>query len=69
MHLSDDSDASLLISLIPSKVEGLTEDLTSAPLPRQVVYDHENSSQFDRNFQADAGFSMDADREPEKSLH
>jgi len=47
------------------EVEGLTEDLTSAPLSRQVVYDHESSSQFDRNYQTDAGFSMDADIEPE----
>jgi len=57
----------MVISLIRSKVEGVTEDLTSPPLPREVVYHPENSSQFDQNFQGKAGLSMDVDIEPEDS--
>jgi len=57
--ISDDSDASSLISLVPSKAKGLTEDLTSPPIPRVVLYHPENSSRFDQNL------GMDVDIEPE----
>jgi len=63
--ISDDSDASWLVSLVCSEVEGLTEDLGSRPIPREVVYHSENSSLIDQNFQGEAAFSMDVDIEPE----
>ncbi len=63
--ISDNSDASSLVSLICSEVEGLTEDLASPPIPREVVFHSENSSLFHPNYQAEAEFSMDVDIEPE----
>ena len=63
--ISDDSDASSLVSLVCSEVEGLTEDLASPPIPREVVYHPENSSLFHPNYQAEPEFSMDVDIEPE----
>jgi len=62
---SDDSDASSLVSLVCSEVEGLTKDLASPPIPREVVYHPENSSLFHPNYQAEPEFSMDVDIEPE----
>ena len=62
---SDDSDASSLVSLVCSKVEGLTKDLASPPIPREVVFHPENSSLFHPNYQAEAEFSMDVDIGPE----
>jgi len=55
--ISDDSDASSLVSLVCSEVEGLTEDLASPPIPREVVFHPENSSLFHPNYQAEAEFS------------
>jgi len=63
--ISDDSDASSLVSLVCSEVEGLTEDLASPPIPREVVYHPENSSLFHPNYQAEAEFSMDMDIDSE----
>ncbi len=63
--ISDDSDASSPVSLVCSEVEGLTEDLATPPIPREVVYHPENSSLFHPNYQAEAEFSMDVDIEPE----
>ena len=63
--ISDDSDASSLVSLVCSEVEGLTDDLASTPIPREFVYHPENSTLFHPNFQAEAEFSMDMDIEPE----
>ncbi len=51
--ISDDSDASSLVSLVCSEVEELTEGLASPPIPREVVYHPENSSLFHPNYQAD----------------
>jgi len=65
VSISDDSDASSLVSLVHSEVEGLTEDLASPPISREVVYHAENSSLFHPNFQDEAEFSMDVDIEPE----
>ena len=48
--ISDDSDASSLISL----VEGLREDLARPPIPREIVFHTENSSLFHPNYQAEA---------------
>ena len=47
---SDDSDASSLVSLVCSEVEGLTEDSASPPIPREVVLHPENSSLFHANY-------------------
>jgi len=63
--ISDDSDASSLVSLICSEVEGLTEDLASPPIPREVVFHPEHSSLFHPNCQTEAEFSMDVDIEAE----
>ena len=60
---SDDSDASSLVSLVCSEVEGLTKDLASTPIPREVVFHPENSSLFHPNYQAEAEFSMDIEPE------
>ncbi len=54
--ISDDSDASSFVSLV---VEGLTGDLASPPIPREVVHHPETSSLFYPNYQAEAEFSMD----------
>ena len=62
---SDDSDASSLVSLVCSEVEGLTEYLASTSIPREVVYHSENSSLFHPNYQAEPEFSMNVDIEPE----
>ena len=62
---SDDSDASSLVSLVCSEVEGLTKDLASPPIPREVVYHPENSSLCHPNYQAEPEFSMDVDIAPE----
>ncbi len=62
--ISDDSDASLLLSLVCSEVEELIEDLASPPIPREVLYHPENSL-FHPNYQAESEFSMDMDIEPE----
>ena len=48
--ISDDSDASSLVSLVCSEVEGLTEDLASPRILREVVYHPENSTLFHVNF-------------------
>ena len=63
--ISDDSDASSLVSLVCSKVEGLSEDLVSPPIFREVVFHPENISLFHLNSQAEPEFSMDVDIEPE----
>ena len=55
--ISDDSDVSSLVSLFCSEVEGLTEDLASPPIPREVVIHPENSSLYHQNYQAEAEFS------------
>jgi len=61
--ISDDSDASSLVSLVCSEVEGLTDYLASTPVPREFVYHPENSTLFHPNFQAEAEFSMDIEPE------
>jgi len=63
--ISDGSDASSLVSLVCSEVEGLTEDLSSPLIPREFDYHPENSSVINQHFQGEAGFSMDVDIEPE----
>ena len=63
--ISDDSDASSLVSLVCSEVEELAENLANPPIPRVVVYHPENSSLFHPNYQAEAEFSMNMDIEPE----
>jgi len=50
-------------SLICSEVEGLTEDLSSPPIPSVVVYRTKKSSLFHPNYQAEAEFSMDIEPE------
>ena len=63
--ISDNSDASLLVSFVCGEVEGLTVDLGSPPISREVVYHPENSSLFHPNYPDKAEFSMDVDIEPE----
>ena len=60
--ISDDSDASSLVSLVCSEVEGLRKDLPSPVIiPREAVCHPKNRLPFQPNYQDDAKFSMDVD--------
>jgi len=67
--ISDEIDTSLLLSRVSSEVERLIEDLTSPPIPREVMFHPESSSQYDRNFKVETEFSMDAEIEQENALN